>query len=268
MSSTLQRATRFGSYQSRRAEAYVKGKSGYDEGFLPPRSSPTRFPKSAPTADLTAPQPKTTKITNGHTSIYSKWKYEESDRRRRYMSEHIKHEAEERPKKFAQDRERMMRQKTIRDNLLNAPESRAELLSLPSIERTIADEYPLLDNNKNARANKRLQNRRKNESIKNEIVLHQFLNIHHNSAGYVTTLKGLDTLLESTIGSANYLDVVPKHTLTDLAMQAGHGAFSYGKVNQVEADIDDQIMGTAAGGRPGVMEVSQILSTKTSSLQS
>lgn len=264
MSTTTKTVARFGTYESRRAAAFVKGKSGYDQGFLPPRTSPIRYAKPAPKAELTASLSGKIKPVSENTSVYTNWKREVSERRRLYMQEHIQHEVTERPKKVTKDKANMLRQRDIREGILAAPDSQAEQLSLPSIEKTIADEYPLIDHNKAARDRQRTLNRKKKEAFKNETVLHQFLTIHHNSAGYVTTLTGLDKLLETTIGSANYLDVVPKHTLTDLSNQPGHGAYSYGKVNQLESDIDDEILGTAAGGRPGVSEVSRILSSSGS----
>lgn len=266
MSGVQKAIAQFGTYESRRAAAYVTGKVGYDEGFLPRKTSPVRFPRKSPTAEQTAAEPRRPRQAAATTPEYSQWKRQMSERRREYMSGHIRHEEVQKPRKLERDRKTMLRGVEDREALLSAPESQAELLSLPSIERTIADEYPLVDHNKGSRALKRERNREQDERFKEETRLHHFLTIHHNSAGYVTTLSGLDALVEKAIGTAAVFNPAPQYRLAELGSQPTIGAYSFGKVHQIEAEIDDQMMGTASGGRPGVLEVLQSMSNERDGL--
>lgn len=240
----------FASFEARRAATYVKGRSGYDAGFLPRNTSPVRFPKRVATSVETAPVPKSPATSEERLSDYTQWKYDSSKRRQSYMANYINQRAESAPEKRAQDRKKMLLGRAKREQLLNAPISQAEQLSLPSIESTIADEYPLKDPDQAQRARAKVQNRSKKDKFVADSRLHQLLTLHHNSQTYVSSIEGLDALLESKIGMNQLVDLANKHTFKT------HPNMSERR-REIETDVYDQILGTAAGGEPGVLEVSR-----------
>lgn len=246
------------SYDHRRAANYVKGKLGYAEGFLPPRTSPVRYPRALAPASQTAPESRKGNIPSSRPTKYSQWQSEESARRRSYMSQYIEQKSERIPQKESADRAKMLAGRSKREELLSAPNSQAELLSLPSIESTIADEYPLIDHEKNARSIQRLANRTKFSEIKQTDNLHQFLNIHHKAKMYATTIEQLDMMLAEKINENVSVDNSPKHVFPSANQQ--YNSMTIRK-KELESELYDQILGTTAGGEPGVLEVSNQLKT-------
>lgn len=243
----------YSSYEGRRASNYVKTKTGYADGFLPKNTSPIRYPRALAPASQTAPEPKLRKTLSSGPTKYSQWQADESARRRSYMSQYIQQRAERMPQKEAADRAKMLAGRSKREGLLSAPTSQAELLSLPSIESTIADEYPLIDREKDIRLRQRLSNRTKYDEIKRTDQLHQFLNIHHKAKHYATTMEQLDTMLAEKINENVSVDNSPKHVFPSANQQ--YNSMTIRK-KEMESELYDQILGTSAGGEPGILEVS------------
>lgn len=250
-------ANAFGSYESRRPKTFVKLKSGYDSGFLPPRSSPKRFPRPPPTAEKTA-RPRSSESSPGaYNTEAAKWKRDLADSRRKYMTEHIEQSTISLAKKNTDDKERRREGKRLREEKLTAPNSAFETMSLPSIESMILDEYPLQDPDKEERAARRVQNRLRKIARDHSSRLHQFLTIHHNSKNYATSIESLDSMLDDTIGPDKVLDQSPTfQTFTSHRFSA--------RTKETRREVFNQILGTAANNEPGVLEISQLLEDKVS----
>lgn len=242
----------FGAYDLRRAQTYVQGKSGYAPGFLPPRSSPVRFPELLPTVERTAASKSVADSQTTRKAGGSHWTNDLTTRRRKYMVDHIEQETSSKAKKLVEDKQRMITNRKVREAKLNSPGSAFEVMSLPSIESMVTDEYPLIDPDKEMRAIKRTQNRLNRAEREREGRLHQFLTIHHKAQEYATSVGELEDMLNSEIPYQK--DYAP-------GLQYFGTTRTSSRINAIESDVFDQVLGTSAGQKPGVVEISQLLET-------
>ena len=177
-----------------------------------------------------------------------------SDRRRAYMSDHLERRIANVPRRREERRAKQEEGSRLRELVLNAPKSEAELLSLPTIEASLLDEYPIRDTDKEARLQARRANRLEHEAIRREDKLHSFLEIHHRAGRYATDLEALDKMLHAAFQPILSYNAAPTHTLRTLVEDA-NGA----RARDFAQRMRDAEQGTAAGGQPGVVEVGAIL---------
>ncbi|ORY79560.1 hypothetical protein BCR37DRAFT_394281 [Protomyces lactucae-debilis] len=226
---------------------YIPGKIGYAPGFLPQRSSAVRQPKPLPLPEKTSPAPKKEFKSN---AAYAVWKREMAEKRRGYMVAHLEHTQAQIPIKAAQDRAKMLEGRAKREEALTKPISEAERLSLPSIEATLAQEYPILDTGKEERAARRRSNRQVKAQMETEDRLADLIDIHHAAEGYACTMQQLDTMLDTCFTTTSVAPM-PKHTMATLKNNL--------LLSSTRAQMEEQLLGTAAGGKPGIAEVLPLL---------
>jgi hypothetical protein len=227
---------------------YIPGKIGYAPGFLPKNSTPVRQPKPLPVPEKTSPAPRQ---VSQSTQQYAVWKREMANKRRDYMVTHLEHAQAQIPIKQAQDRARMLEGRAKREEALNKPVSAAERLSLPSIEATLASEYPISDPHKEQREARRRRHREVKEAMDKEDRVAQFIRVHHAAEGYACTMPALDSMLDTCFTTTSVAPM-PKHTMATLKNNR--------MLSSTRDALEEQLLGTASGGKPGVSEVLPLLS--------
>lgn len=237
---------KFGSFEARRAEAYLKNRSGYSEEFLPPRSSPIRYklPKTMPPGLLSPKQ--SDSPTSTSTSPQARWKEEMAKRRKEYLAQH--YEKPETPQEQS-----IQLPKTI----IKAPVRAETQYTLPSIASATQQDFQIDRQQSSMEANRRAQRRANVIAAQRETRLSQFLNIHHHAANFITTSAQLDRALDACFDNGTpSLNIGNRDFTTSLSIE------------DVEKDIYDAILGTSAGGQPGIVEVSRALEQKSAESKS
>lgn len=240
---------------ARQLATYVKGKTGFDQGYLPKFSSNLRRRKQIPSPSLTASPPRLQEHVVPN-SPQARWKRELTDRRRGYANHHLKSSEEQVQVTAVSRRTKMLSGQQERQRLLDAEISDIEKLSLPSISSTLAAEYPVLQHSRELINKARAKNFRRAESAKKALSLSRLLNLHHNVVTSVTTLERLDTMLQST-----FEDLYAGHNNRSFAV--AESISTRRATQETERAIFDELLGTTAGGQPGLLEITPRITKET-----
>jgi hypothetical protein len=243
---------------STRTKRFIKGRTGFAAGFLPKDTSATRFTKMPPSVAKTAAEPEVMRNVQAR-GPRAQWKADLTTRRRSFVVEHLQSRAESIENETAANRAKLLRGRAERQRLLTADISDVERLSLPSISSTIVADFPTPVARPELSEAVRARNHRKQAALQRNNHLDELLTLHHRASNYITTIAQLEARLQETFHES----------------QADHVARSFANIDTInsktsarvtEARIMDQVLGTAAEGLPGVLEVNRGIRTKSSDI--